>query len=67
MILRLKGIIAHDHDTKLPGEYGEGVAAGWGIKPSPKVKPFKEDPGDSPTYGWGNIPNPRKDLTLAHG
>ena len=58
MIPRLKGIIAHDYDTKLLGEDGEGVAAGWGIRPSQKMKPFEEDPRDAPTYGWGNSPSP---------
>ena len=67
MILRLKGVIIHDHDTKLLGEDGEGAVACWGIKPSPKVKPFEDDPGDTPTYGWGNRPNPRKDPTSAYG
>ena len=51
MILRLKGVIAHDHDTKLPGEYGEGATAGWGTRPSPKVKPFEEDSEDILTCG----------------
>ena len=67
MILILKDVIAHDHDTKLLGGDGEDAAAGWGSRPSPKAKPFEEDLGDAPTYGWGNIPNPRKDPTLAHG
>ena len=51
MIPRLKGIIACGHNTKPPGEDGEGVAAGWGIKPSTNAKPFEEDPGDAPTCG----------------
>ena len=67
MILRLKGVITHDHNTKLPREDGESTAAGWGIKPSPKEKPFEEDPEEAPTRGWGNRPNPRKDPNLAHG
>ena len=67
MIPRLKGIIAHSHDTKLLGEDGEGVTAGWGTRPSPKTKPVEEDPRNTPTRGWGNIPKLKKDPTLAHG
>ena len=55
------------HDTKLPGEDGEDEAVGWGTMPSPKAKPFEEDPGDTLTRGWGNKPNPGKDPTSAHG
>ena len=66
MILRLKSVIAHDHDTKLPEEDGEGSTAGWGTRPSPKVKPFEEDPGDTPTRDWRNRPNLGKDPILAH-
>ena len=51
MIPRLKGVIAHDHDTKLLGKYGEGMATSWGTRPSPKVKPLEEDPGDALTRG----------------
>ena len=51
MIPRLKGVIAHDHDTKLPGENGKDVATGWGTKPSPKVKNFGEDLRDTLTRG----------------
>ena len=61
MIQRLKGVIAHSHNTKLPGEDGEGVAAGWGTRPSPKAKPFEENPKDTLTCGWGNRPNPKKE------
>ena len=67
MIPRLKGVIAHSHDTKLLGEDGEGSTAGWGTRPSPKVKLFKKDLGDTPTRGLGNRTNPEKDLTPAHG
>ena len=62
MIPRLKGVIAHGHNTKLPREDGEGAAAGWGTRPNPKAKPFVEDPRDAPTCGWGNRPNPKKKL-----
>ena len=78
MIPRLKGVIAHDHDTKLPGENGEAAATSWGTRPSPKVKPFEKDLGDYSTrgrknrqnlgkdptlaYGWGNRPNPKKEF-----
>ena len=51
MILRLKGAITQDHNIKLPGEDGEEDTTGWGTRPSPKVKPFEEDPGDTPTCG----------------
>ena len=51
MILRLKGVIAHDHDTKLPGKDGEDAAIGWGTEPNPKAKFFEEDPRDTPTCG----------------
>ena len=44
MIPRLKGAIAHSHDTKLPGEDSEEATTDWGTKPSRKVKPFGEDP-----------------------
>ena len=49
MIPRLKSAIAHNYDTKLPGEDDEEVATGWGTRPSPKAKPFGEDPGDTST------------------
>ena len=64
MIPRLKGVITHDHNNKLPGEDSEDAATGWGTRLSPKVKLFEEDPGDTSTWGWGNKPNPRKDPTL---
>ena len=67
MIPRLKGVIAYGHDTKLPREYGEDVTIGWGTRPSPKVKPFEEDPKDISTRGWGNIPNPGKHPTPTCG
>ena len=51
MIPRLKGAIAHDHNTKLLGEDGEDAETSWATGPNPKVKPFGEDPGDTPTYG----------------
>ena len=51
MIPRLKDVIAHDHDTKLLGEDGGDAAIGWGTRPSPKEKPFGEDPGDTLTCG----------------
>ena len=54
MIARLKGVITNSHDTKLPREDGEDVAIGWGTRPSPKVKPFREDLRDTLTYDWGN-------------
>ena len=61
MIPRLKGIIDHSHDTKLLEEDGEDAEADWGTRPSPKAKPFREDPRDTPTCVWGNKPNPKKD------
>ena len=64
MILRLKGVITHVHDIKLSGEDREGVLVGWGTRPSPKVKPFEEDPGDTSTHRRGNRPNLGKDSTL---
>ena len=67
MIPRLKGVITHDHDTKLLGEDGDATIRGWGTKPSPKEKSFGEDPGDTPTRGWGNRLNPEKDPTSAYG
>ena len=67
MILRLKGVIAHDHDTKVPGEYGEGAAVGWGTRPNPKAKPLEEYPRDAPTHRRGNRPNPEKDPTSSYG
>ena len=67
MISRLKGAIAHSHDTKLLGEDGEDAAAGWGTKPSLKAKHFEEDPKDASTYGWRNIPKSRKNPTPAYG
>ena len=51
MIPILKGVIAHSHDTKLPGEDGEDMATGWGTRPSPKVKPFENDLRDTLTRG----------------
>ena len=62
MIPRLKGDIIHDHDTKLPQEDGEDMAIGWGTRPNPKAKPFRDDPGETLTRSWGNRPNPEKDL-----
>ena len=67
MILRLKGVITHDHDTKLPREDGEGAAVGWGTRPSPKAKTHEEYLGDAPTHGRGNKTNLRKDPTPAFG
>ena len=67
MMLRLKCVIAHSQNTKLPGEDGEDTTTGWGTKPSPKVKPFREKPRDTPTRGWGNRPNPGKDPTSTSG
>ena len=63
MIPRLKGVITHDHCTKLPRQDGENMAIGWGTKLGPKAKPFEEDPKDTLTRGWGNKPNPKKDPT----
>ena len=63
----MKGVIAHDHDTKLLGEDGEGVTIGCGTRHSPKAKPFEENPRDTLTCGWGNRPNPEKDPTSAYG
>ena len=63
MIPRLRDAVTHSPDTKLPGENGEDVATDWGTKPSPEVKPFRKDPGGTPTRGWGNKPNPKKDPT----
>ena len=60
MIPRLRGVIALDPDTKLPGEDGEDAAAKWGARPSPEVKPFGKDPGDTPTHGLGNRLTPRR-------
>ena len=51
MILRPRGTIVHDPDTKLPGEDGEDATTDWGTRPCPKAKPFEKDPGDTPTYG----------------
>ena len=67
MIPRLKGVITHDHDTKLQGKDGEGATTCWGTRPSPKEKPFEEDPKDTPTRGRRNKPNPRKDPIPAYG
>ena len=67
MIPRLKGVITHDHDTKILGKNGEGAATGWGTIPSPKARPFEEDSRDAPTCGWWNKPNAGKDLVPAHG
>ena len=67
MIPRLKSVIAHGHDTKPPEEDGEDTVTSWGTKPSPKAKRFEENLADTPTRGWGNIPNPRKDPTLTRG
>ena len=66
MIPRLKGVIAYGHDTKLPGEDGEGATTDWGTIPNPKAK-LLEDPRDALTHGRGNRPNPGKDPTLAYG
>ena len=65
--MRLKGVIVHGHDTKLPGEDGEDTAVGWGTRLNLKAKPFEEDPEDALTRNWGNRPNPRKDPTPAYG
>ena len=51
MILRLKGVITHDHDTKLSRKDDEDATKGWGTRPSPKAKPFGKDPKDTPTRG----------------
>ena len=51
MISRLKGFIAHGHDTKLLGEDGEDAATGWGTRLSPKAKPIREGSGDTSTHG----------------
>ena len=67
MIPRLKGAIAHNHDTKLLGEDDEDSSIGWGTRPSPKAKPFGEDPRDTLTRGQGNRPNPKKDPTPTYG
>ena len=67
MIPRLKGVITHDHDTKLPVEDGEDSATGSGTRPNPKMKSFEENPIDIPTGGWGNRPNPGKDHTPTCG
>ena len=67
MILRLNGVVTHDHHTKLPGGDGEDAATGWGTRPSPKAKPFGEDPRDTPTRGWGNRHDPEKDPALTYG
>ena len=67
MIPRLKGVIVHGHDTRLPGEDGEDMAIGWETRPSPKTKSFEEDPRDVSTRSWGNRPNPGKDPILARG
>ena len=61
MTLRLKGCIAHSHDTKLLGEDGEDTTIDLGTRPSPRVKPFGEDLRDILTHSWGNIPKPKKD------
>ena len=63
MIPRLKGVIAHSHDTKVLGEDGEDLTIGQGTRLSPKAKPFEEDPRDTPTCGLWNRPNPKKDST----
>ena len=62
MIPILKGAIAYNNDNKILGEDGEDAATDWGTKPSPKAKPLGDDPEDTPTHGWGNSPNPKKDL-----
>ena len=67
MISRLKGVIVHDHYTKVPRENGEGTTRGWGTRPSPKAKPFEEDFGDTLTRSWENSPNLGKDIILTHG
>ena len=66
MIPRLKGVIAYGHNPKLPREDGEDATIGSGTRPSPKAKSFEEDPRDTLTHGWGNIPNPEKNSTLVH-
>ena len=63
MIPRSRDVIAHSPNAKLPKEDGEDAATDWGSRLGPKVKPFGEDPGDTPTRGWGNKPNPKKDPT----
>ena len=67
MISRLKGVIAHGHDTKLPREDSDSATVGWGTRPSSKVKPFEEDPGDALTYGREDRPNPEKNPTPVYG
>ena len=62
MIPRLKGAITEGHNTKLPREDGEDAATGWGTRPSPKAKPFREDPEDTLICGLGNRPNPKNNL-----
>ena len=61
MILRLKDIITHSHDTKLTGEDGEDATGDWGTRLSLKEKLFREDPRDNLTRGLGNRSNPKKD------
>ena len=63
MIPRSRDAIAHSPETKLLGEDGEDVAIDWGTRLSPEAKPFRKDPGGTPTHGWGNKPNPKKDPT----
>ena len=63
MIPRLRGVITHNTDTKLPGEDGEDAATDWWTRPSLEAKSFGKGPGDTPTYDWGNIPKPKKDPT----
>ena len=37
------------------------MTIGWGTRPNPKEKPFKEYPRDTLTRGWGTRPNPKKE------
>ena len=61
MISKSRDAIAHSPDTKLLREYGEDTIIDWGNKFSPEAKPFRKNPRDTPTCGWGNRPNPRED------
>ena len=65
MILRLKGVIACDHDTKLPEEDGEGMRQGVGLDPVQR-RNFEEDPRDALTCGSRNRPSPEKDPITTH-
>ena len=63
MIPRPKGAIIRSPNTKLPGEDGEDATTDWGTRPNLETKPIGKDPGDTPTRGWGNMLNPKKDPT----